>query len=151
MENKQGTDYLNNPDEFLSISNTEQLLDEFGDMFEETKLYRVPVYLEKNVYTENPPEERFIAIKTEPNTSLATLRGEGIWDMDKNDQDFLEGVHKAVGLIKVAVTGDGTEFDKDIVINGKNINVTYEPYTVDTSEYVIRELNERKELLQKKV
>ncbi|HQI92911.1 MAG TPA: hypothetical protein PLE98_02830 [Candidatus Dojkabacteria bacterium] len=146
MENKQDTDFLNNPDEFLSISNTEQLIDEFGDMFDQTMLYKVPIYLEKNQYGENTPEERFLAT----HTSLVTLRGQDIWDMDKNDQEFLEGVHKALTLIKVAIEREGTEFDRDIVVHGKNINVTYEPYTVDTSEYVIRELNERKELLQKK-
>jgi len=150
MENKQDTDYLSDPERFLSISNTDQLIEEFGYMFEETRLYRVPVYLEKSSYSENPPEERFYAIKTEPNTSLATLRGEGIWEMDKNNQDFLEGVQKAVASIKVNVEGDGTEYDRDIVVNGKKINVTYEPYTPETSEYIIRELNERKELLQKR-
>ena len=147
MENKKDTDYLNNPEKFLSISSTDQLIEEFGDMFEETKLYRVPIYLEKKQYGDNPPEERFLAT----HTSLVTLRGDSIWNMDKDDQEFLEGVHKALTLMKVAVEGEGTEFDKDIVVNGKTINVTYEPYTVDTSEYVIRELRERKELLQKKV
>ncbi len=146
MENKQDTDFLNNPDEFLSISNTEQLIQEFGDIFEETKLYRVPIYLERKPDEGDLPEERFLAT----HTSLVTLRGQDIWDMDKNDQEFLEGVHKALTLIKVAIEREGTEFDRDIVVHGKNINVTYEPYTVDTSEYVIRELNERKELLQKK-
>ena len=146
MENKQDTDYLNNPDEFLSISSTEQLIEEFGDMFDQTMIYRAPIYLEKNQYGNNPPEERFFAT----HTSLVTLKGDGIWDMDKNDQEFLEGVHNALTLTKVSVGGDGTEFDRDIVVHGKNINVTYEPYTVDTSEYVIRELNERRELLQKR-
>lgn len=146
MENKQDTDYLNNPDEFLSVSNTEQLMEEFGDMFEQTMLYRVPIYLEKSQYGENAPEGRFLAT----HTSLVTLTGEDIWDMDKNNQEFLEGVHKALTLTKIAVEGEGTQFDKDIVVNGKNINITYEPYTADTSEYVIRELRERKELLQKK-
>jgi len=146
MENKQDTDFLNNPDEFLSISNTEQLIDEFGDMFDQTMLYKVPIYLEKNQYGENTPEERFLAT----HTSLVTLRGQDIWDMDKDDQEFLEGVHKALTLMKVAIERGSTEFNREIVVHRKDINVTYEPYTVDTSEYVIRELNERKELLQKK-
>ena len=146
MENKQDTDFLNNPDEFLSISNTEQLIEEFGDMFDQTMLYKVPIYLEKNQYGKNTPEERFFAT----HTSLATLRGEGVWDMDKDDQEFLEGVHKALTLMKVAIERGSTEFNREIVVHRKDINVTYEPYTVDTSEYVIRELNERKELLQKK-
>jgi len=146
MENKQDTDYLNNPDEFLSVSNTEQLMEEFGDMFEQTMLYRVPIYLEKNQYGENIPEGRFLAT----HSSLATLRGDGVWDMDKNDQEFLEDVHKALVVVKISAENGGSTFDKDIVVHGKNINITYEPYTADTSEYVIRELRERKELLQKK-
>jgi len=144
MENKQGTDYLNNPDEFLSVSNTEQLMEEFGDMFEETMLYyRMLIYLEKNQYGDNPPEERFFVTPT----SFITLKGDGVWDMDKNDQEFLSDVYMTLSSTKVT----NNMLGKYIVIHDKNIKVTYKPYTAETSDYVIKELKRREELLQKRV
>jgi len=146
MENKQNIDYLNNPDEFLSISSTEELMQEFGDMFEQTMLYRVPIYLEKNQYGEDTPEERFLAT----HTSLVTLKGEDIWEMGKDNQEFLEGVHKTLTLTKITTEADNCTFSKSIVVNGKNITITYMPYTENTSKYVLGKLRERKELLQKR-
>jgi len=146
MEDKQDKDFLNDPTESLAIANTKQLLEEFGDMFEETKFDNISMYIEKDTYTEFLPKERFFATSA----SLATLQGEDIWKIDPKDQELLDSIQKAITLIAIAVGGDGTEFDKDIIINGKKINVTYEPYTPETSEYIIRELNERRELLQKR-
>ena len=146
MENKPDTDYLNDPDRFLAITNTEQLVDEFGGMFDKTMLGdKVSIYLEKNQYGEDTPEERFLAT----DTSLVILKGEGVWDMSKEDQELLETVHKTLVTIKVAAGGYSSKFDKDILVNGKIINVKYKPYTLNTSEYILEELRKRKKLLQK--
>ncbi len=82
---------------------------------------------------------------------LVTLRGENIWSQDINDQDFLEGVQRTTINIKREVEEkEEPSFDRDLTIHDSQINVTYEPYTVDTTEYVMRELDEREKLLQKR-
>lgn len=146
MENTIGADILSNPDSYTLIANPEQIMDVYGTLFEKGNLYRTDVYLEKDIYP-SKQDERFMTTSA----GLVTLRGDSAWNMDINDQDFLEKVQRTTAEIKRSVENseDGT-FDKNVTIHNRVINVTYEPYIVETTEYVINELNRRMKLLQKK-
>jgi len=148
MSDGFGSDVLNNPEKYTLIGNAEQLMDVYGDHFEEGKLYRTDVYLEKDLYTkDHRPDSRFMATSA----GLVTLRGENVWNQNINDQEFLEGVQRTTIDIKRQVEdNEEPSFDKDVTIHDSQINVTYEPYTVDTTDYVMRELDEREKLLQKR-
>ena len=148
MNDNFGADVLNNPEKYTLIANTEQLIDVYENHFEKGKLYRTDVYLEKDLYAqEHRPDSRFMITTS----GLVTLRGENVWNQSINDQDFLEGVQKTTTDIKRHVEdAENPTFDKDFTIHDSQINVTYEPYTIETTEYVMRELDEREKLLQNK-
>ncbi len=148
MNDGFGSDVLNNPEKYTVIANAEQLMDVYGDKFEVGKLYRTDVYLEKDLYNQDlRPDSRFMITSA----GLVTLKGSNVWDQSINDQDFLEGVQRATIDIKRQVEDkDEPSFDKDTTIHDSLINVTYEPYTIETTEYVMRELDEREKLLQKR-
>ena len=148
MHDNIGGDILSNPEKYTVIANAEQLMDVYGEKFLNGKLYRTDVYLEKDLYNrDNRPDSRFMITTS----GLVTLRGQNIWDQSINDQDFLEGVQRTTIDIKRQVEdSEEPSFDKDFTINGSKINVTYEPYTIDTTEYVMREFDEREKLLQKR-
>ncbi len=127
----------------LGIANTEQLLEEFGDLFERKYIQNAPIFVERKGKNTEKEERFFVTSMT-----LATIRmDEGsVWDLDMNDVDLLDEIRKAVVTTKIKVENneENYDFDKNIEYMGKSINVTYEPYTEDTSEYIIRELEERR-------
>ncbi len=148
MNDNFGVDVLNNPEKYTLIANTEQLIDVYENHFEKGKLYRTDVYLEKDLYTQDHrPDSRFMITTS----GLVTLRGEYVWNQSINDQDFLEGIQKITTDIKRHIEdSENPSFDQDVTIHDSQINVTYEPYTIETTEYVMRELDEREKLLQNK-
>lgn len=143
-----GADVLNNPEKYTVFKDADQLMSVYGNQFEVGKLYRTDVYLENNQYDDNNrPESRFMITSA----GLVTLMGDTIWNLDINDQVFLENVHRVTIAIKRQVEdNENPSFDKDISIHESSINVTYEPYTIETTEYVMTELDTRQKSLQKR-
>ena len=132
------------------IDSTEQLIQEFGDVFDKMPTSNISenIYVEKvGKNKENDEEERFFA--TEDILGTVIAYDSNVWDLDLTNEKLINKITEALIAIKTTIedSEDIDKFDTNIEFNGKLINVTYEPYS-ESSDYIVRELSERGELLQ---
>jgi hypothetical protein len=141
--------FLLNPKRYTTVSTPEQIIHEYGKLFNKVTTNDKSLYYElTNLNDIHNEEERFIC--TEHNTYTISSKNGDIWNLEIKNKEIAHKLFSQLDPLKMQDTKLENEKQNNIRINDLDICLKYISPSLTNSEYILNTLERRRSYLLQK-